>query len=109
MPGETPMSRSAARSCRDSGRRDGKSRAAGSDQRHVVMALQAAPIRDVAHGELRKRLRWMEIRAKLIDPQIAGHGGQIGRATPDRLVVEFRSAIEAVRCAIELQRDISAA
>jgi TolB-like protein/Tfp pilus assembly protein PilF len=72
------------------------------------MALRATMTREVEHGELRKRLRWMEVRAKLIDPQIAGYAGHIVRRTPDGLFVEFSSAGEAVRCAIELQRDISA-
>jgi adenylate cyclase len=72
------------------------------------MALRAAPSPVVEHGELQKRLRWMEVRAKLIDPQIASYGGYILRRTPDGLLVEFRTALEAVRCAVELQRDISA-
>ncbi len=76
--------------------------------RAVVMALRAAPTREIEYGELRKRLRWMEVRAKLVDPQIAGYGGQILRRTSDGLLVEFRNAVDAVRCAIELQRDIVA-
>ncbi len=72
------------------------------------MALRAAPTREIEHGELRKRLRWLEVRAKLVDPQIAGYGGHILRRTADGLLVEFRSAADAVRCAIELQRDIAA-
>lgn len=72
------------------------------------MALRAAPTREIEHGELRKRLRWLEVRAKLVDPQIAGYGGHILRRTADGLLVEFRCAADAVRCAIELQRDIAA-
>ncbi|MBL8665641.1 MAG: hypothetical protein JNM29_22590 [Candidatus Odyssella sp.] len=83
-------------------------RAAARAARVFVMALRAAPTREIEHGELRKRLRWMEVRAKLVDPQIAGSGGQILRRTADGLVVEFRTAADAVRCAIELQRDIAA-
>ncbi len=82
--------------------------AGGAAVRAVVMALRAAPTREIEYGELRKRLRWMEVRAKLVDPQIAGYGGQILRRTPEGLLVEFRSAVDAVRCAIELQRDIVA-
>jgi len=87
----------------------GASRAPATEPRRgVVIALRAAPSRVVEHGELQKRLRWMEVRAKLIDPQIASYGGHILRRTPDGLLVEFRTALEAVRCAVELQRDISA-
>jgi adenylate cyclase len=77
-------------------------------RRGVVMALRAAPTREIEHGELRKRLRWLEVRAKLVDPQVAGYGGHILRRTADGLLVEFRGAADAVRCAIELQRDIAA-
>jgi adenylate cyclase len=77
-------------------------------RRAVVMALQAALTHDVEHGELRKRVRWMEVRAKLIDPQIASYDGHILRRTPDGLLAEFLTAPEAVRCAVELQRDIAA-
>jgi adenylate cyclase len=76
----------------------------------IVLALEAAHTGGVpAQDELHRRLRWMEIRAKLIDPEIAGHGGHILQSAMDRLLVEFTTAADAVRCAIELQRDISAA
>src|SRR5688572_11506894 len=76
----------------------------------IVLALEAAHTGGVpAQDELRRRLRWMEIRAKLIDPEIAGHGGHILQSAMDRVLVEFATAADAVRCAIELQRDISAA
>jgi class 3 adenylate cyclase len=37
-------------------------------------------------------------------PKIKEHSGRIVRATGDRLLVEFESPIDAVRCAVELQR-----
>jgi adenylate cyclase len=43
-------------------------------------------------------------RRELIDPKIDEHGGRILRATGDSLLVEFASATEAVRCAVEVQR-----
>ncbi len=87
---------------------EGSARAESARSRAVVMALRAAPTREIEHGELRKRLRWLEVRAKLVDPQIAGYGGHILRRTADGLLVDFRSGQDAVRCAIELQRDIAA-
>jgi adenylate cyclase len=46
-------------------------------------------------------------RAELIDPKIAAHSGRIVKSTGDGLLVDFASAVEAVRCAVEVQRVIS--
>src|SRR6185503_9382662 len=39
----------------------------------------------------------------LIDPTIAVHKGRVVKRTGDGAIVEFRSAVDAVRCAIEVQ------
>jgi adenylate cyclase len=41
---------------------------------------------------------------ELIDPKIAEHRGRIVKTTGDGLLVEFASAVDAVRCAMEIQR-----
>jgi len=43
-------------------------------------------------------------RKNLIDPKIAEHGGRIVKTTGDGLLVEFGSAVDAVLCAVEVQR-----
>ncbi len=43
-------------------------------------------------------------RAALIDPKIAQYGGRIVKTTGDGLLVEFPSAVDAVHCAVEIQR-----
>jgi adenylate cyclase len=43
-------------------------------------------------------------RRELIDPKIIEHQGRIVKTTGDGLLVEFASAVKAVRCAIEVQR-----
>jgi len=43
-------------------------------------------------------------RRELIDPKIAEYGGRIVKTTGDGLLLEFPSVVEAVRCAVELQR-----
>ena len=43
-------------------------------------------------------------RRELIDPKIAEHRGRIVKTTGDGALVEFASAVDAVRCAIEIQR-----
>ena len=43
-------------------------------------------------------------RAELIDNEIKGHGGRIVKTMGDGLLVEFASPVEAVRCAVEVQR-----
>jgi TolB-like protein/class 3 adenylate cyclase len=43
-------------------------------------------------------------RQELIDPKIAEHQGRIVKTTGDGLLVEFPSVVEAVQCAVEVQR-----
>src|SRR5271167_4191736 len=43
-------------------------------------------------------------RRELIDPKIAEHHGRIVKTTGDGALVEFASAVDAVRCAMEIQR-----
>jgi adenylate cyclase len=43
-------------------------------------------------------------RRDLIDPKIAEHHGRIVKTTGDGALVEFGSAVDAVRCAMEIQR-----
>lgn len=45
-----------------------------------------------------------EERTKVIDPKIAEHRGRIVKTTGDGALVEFASAVDAVRCAMEIQR-----
>jgi adenylate cyclase len=42
-------------------------------------------------------------RRELFDPSIAGHRGRIVKTTGDGLLAEFASAVDAVRCAVEVQ------
>ena len=46
-------------------------------------------------------------RAELIDPKFAEHHGRIVKTTGDGLLVEFTSAVDAVLCAVAVQRGIS--
>ena len=43
-------------------------------------------------------------RSELIDPTIAEHDGRIVKTTGDGLLVEFPSVVDAVRCAVAIQR-----
>src|ERR1700761_7907745 len=53
--------------------------------------------------EDRTLARLRTLRSDLIDPTIAVHHGRIVKRTGDGLLVEFRSVVDAVRCAIEVQ------
>jgi adenylate cyclase len=44
------------------------------------------------------------LRSDLIDPAIAAHHGRIVKRTGDGSIIEFRSVVDAVNCAIEVQR-----
>jgi adenylate cyclase len=62
----------------------GYSRLAGADEDRVLARLRA-------------------LRSDLIDPAIAVHHGRVVKRTGDGAIVEFRSVVDAVRCAIEIQ------
>jgi len=53
--------------------------------------------------EDRTLARLRTLRSDLIDPVIAVHYGRVVKRTGDGALVEFRSVVDAVRCAIEVQ------
>ena len=46
-------------------------------------------------------------RRELIDPKIAEYDGRIVKGTGDGLLLEFPSVVDAVRCAVEVQRGMA--
>jgi adenylate cyclase len=62
----------------------GYSRLAGADEDRILARLRA-------------------LRSDLIDPIIAVHHGRVVKRTGDGIIIEFRSVVDAVRCAIEVQ------
>jgi TolB-like protein/class 3 adenylate cyclase len=62
----------------------GYSRLAGSDEDRTLSRLRG-------------------LRSDLIDPAIDAHHGRIVKRTGDGSLIEFRSVVDAVRCAIEVQ------
>ena len=63
----------------------GYSRLMGADEEGTLAALKAH-------------------RRELINPKIKEHHGRIVKTTGDGMLVEFASPVEAVRCAVEVQR-----
>jgi adenylate cyclase len=51
-----------------------------------------------------ERLR--ALRRELLDPKIAEHKGRLVKTTGDGLLVEFGSVVDALRCAVDMQRDM---
>ncbi len=66
----------------------GYSRLMGADEEGTLAALRA-------------------IRRELGDPKIKEHRGRIVKTTGDGLLVEFASVVDAVRCAVEVQREMA--
>jgi adenylate cyclase len=62
----------------------GYSRLAGADEEGTLARLRA-------------------LRSELIDPTVAAHRGRIVKRTGDGSLIEFRSVVDAVRCAIDVQ------
>src|ERR1700720_714951 len=53
--------------------------------------------------EDRTLARFRALRSDLIDPTVAVHHGRVVKRTGDGILVEFRSVVDAVRCAVEVQ------
>ena len=66
----------------------GYSRLMGEDEEGTLAALKA-------------------VRGDLTDPKISEHRGRIVKTTGDGLLVEFASVVDAVRCAVALQREMA--
>jgi uncharacterized membrane protein YccC/class 3 adenylate cyclase len=48
-----------------------------------------------------------QLRRELADPKIEEHHGRLVKTTGDGLLVEFASVVDAVRCAVEVQREMA--
>jgi adenylate cyclase len=51
--------------------------------------------------------RLRTLRSDLIDPILALHHGRVVKRTGDGAIIEFRSVVDAVRCAIEVQSGLA--
>ena len=56
--------------------------------------------------EDRTLARLRGLRSDLMDPAIAAHHGRTVKRTGDGSIIEFRSVVDAVRCAIEVQQGL---
>ena len=56
--------------------------------------------------EDRTLARLRGLRSDLIDPAVAAHHGRIVKRTGDGSIIEFRSVVDAVRCAVEIQNGL---
>jgi len=76
-------------------------------ERRKLAAILAADVagfsRLTGADEDRTLARLRSLRSDLIDPTIAVHNGRVVKRTGDGALVEFRSVVDAVRCAIEVQ------
>ncbi|CAN7678102.1 adenylate/guanylate cyclase domain-containing protein [Mesorhizobium sp. LjRoot246] len=77
-----------------------------SETRKLAAILAADVVgysRLASADEDRTLARLRALRSDLIDPIIAVHNGRVIKRTGDGALVEFRSVVDAVRCAIEVQ------
>ncbi len=76
-------------------------------EKRKLAAILAADVvgfsRLTGADEDRTLARLRALRSDLIDPTIAVHNGRVFKRTGDGALVEFRSVVDAVRCAIEVQ------
>ena len=76
-----------------------------------IAAILAADVvgysRLARSDEDRTLARLRALRSDLIDPTVAVHHGRVVKRTGDGALVEFRSVVDAVRCAIEVQNGMA--
>ena len=51
--------------------------------------------------------RLKALRRELFDPKIAEHRGRLVKTTGDGLLIEFSSVVDALRCAVDVQREMT--
>jgi adenylate cyclase len=51
--------------------------------------------------------RLKAFKRALVDPKVAEHCGRIVKTTGDGMLVEFASAVDAARCAVEIQHGMA--
>ena len=77
-----------------------------------LAAILAADVvgysRMVANDEAGALASLRAARAELIDPAVDQHGGRIVKTTGDGMLVEFPSAVDALRCAMAIQTGMAA-
>ena len=73
----------------------------------VLAADVAGYSRLMGRDEERTLANLKSFRKTLVDPAIAAHRGRIVKTTGDGMLVEFASAVDAARCAVEVQRGMA--
>jgi adenylate cyclase len=72
----------------------------------IVFADVAGYSRLMERDEAGTHARLRELRRDVLDPTIAEHGGRVVHTAGDGMLLEFTSASSALRCAIDLQREL---
>jgi TolB-like protein/class 3 adenylate cyclase len=76
----------------------------GERKLSAILAADVAGYSRLAGAEEERTLaRLRALRSDLVDPTVSLHRGRIVKRTGDGALVEFRSVVDAVRCAIEMQ------
>jgi adenylate cyclase len=81
-----------------------------SETRKIAAILVADVVgysRLAGADEDRTLARLRGLRSDLIDPAIAAHRGRVVKRSGDGALVEFRSVVDAVRCAVEIQHGMA--
>src|SRR5260370_2940899 len=77
---------------------------AGTRKIAAIMVADIVGYSRLAGADAERTLsRLRGLRSDLIDPAIDAHHGRIVKRTGDGSLVEFRSVVDAVRCAVEVQ------
>jgi len=73
----------------------------------VMLADVVGYSRMMSHSEDETQARVARYAREIIDPTIGKYGGRFVRSMGDGMLVEFLSAVDAVRCALDIQRRLA--
>jgi class 3 adenylate cyclase len=72
----------------------------------AILAADVAGYSRLVGEDEEGTLEWLKVlRRTVADPKIKEHRGRVVRTMGDGLLVEFASVVDAVRCALDVQRD----
>ncbi len=74
----------------------------------VILAADVVGYSRLMEADEEATVRTLSTYREIIDSQVTGHHGRVFGSAGDSVIVEFASPVEAVRCAVDIQRELEA-
>ena len=74
----------------------------------AILAADVAGYSRLMEADEEATARTLHVYREIVEDLIASHHGRVFGSAGDSVIAEFASPVEAVRCAVEIQRDLEA-